>query len=137
MERWGFIHDGVIYPNYFKVEIAGMVCYADARAVENLKGLATVIGKLVEGERPPYSHLSVQFPSALLYTDAFIWPIERTDALKIAKEISILEENGAAFVWAHSRTVAVCRKGEVVTRRTLADFYIEVDQADLDATALD
>lgn len=137
MEHWSFLHDGIIYPGYFKVEIDGIVCYADQNAVERLEGVATVTGKLVEGEKPPYYYLSVQFPSKHLFTDAYIWPIERTDALKIAKKVSTLGENGAAFVWAHSRSLAVCRKGEVVARRTLSDFYDKVAQSDLDATALD
>lgn len=137
MEHWSFCHDGIIYPGYFKVEIDGIVCYADHNAVECLEGTAKVIGKLVEGEKPPYYYLSVQCPSRHLFTDAYIWVIERTDALKVALKISTLGENGAAFVWAHSRCLAVCRKGEVAARRTLADFYTDVAQSDLDATALD
>lgn len=137
MENWSFHHEGIIYPNYFEVEIDGIVCYADHNAVECLGDAATVIGKLVEGYKPPYYYLTVQFPSKHLLTDAYIWPIERTDALKLALKISTLGEDGAAFVWAHSRSLAVCRKGEVAARRTLAYFYTDVAQSDLDATALD
>lgn len=137
MEYWEFERDGIIYPFYFKVELDGIICYADSGAVKQLGEMLVVTGKLVNGEAPPHTHLSIRFPTSELFTDGYIFPIERTDALKIALKISALGENGAAFVWAHSRCLAVCRKGKVAARRTLADFYTDVEQSDLDATALD
>lgn len=137
MEHWEFSHEGVRYDNYFKIEFAGIVCYADELSVKHLHGAATIIGKLVDGEKPPYSALLVQFPTRQGRGDAYVWPIERTDALELAKRISAPWSEERASVWARSRRLAECYHGEVVARRTLADFYTDVAQSDLDATALD
>lgn len=135
MEFWTYIQDGIAYPKYLKAEFAGVTFYAEDADLQ-LLGVGEVVGKLVDGEKPIYQHLSVVVPTCSVTRTVHVLVTERTDALKLAQALSKVVTGGIARVYSSARYLAVCQDGEVVVRRTLNDFYLDVEPEDLAATAL-
>lgn len=136
MEFWTYIQDGIAYPKYLKAEFAGVTFYAEDADLQ-LLGVGEVVGRLVDGEKPVYRHLSVVVPTCSVTRTVHVLVTERTDALKLALAFSKEVRFGIARVYSNARYLAVCQDGEVVVRRTLNDFYLDVDPEDLAATALE
>lgn len=136
MEFWNYTQDGIAYPKYLKAEFAGVTFYAEDADLQ-LLGVGEVVGKLVDGEKPIYQPLSVVVPSRSGTRTVHALVTERTDTLKLALAFSKEVVGGIARVYSSARYLAVCQDGEVIVRRTLSDFYLDVEPEDLAATVLE